>query len=48
MESVSLIVFEIFEKNVYLTFDLGSRSKALAPNVSPYMISYMSSIKIRF
>ena len=40
MESLSLIVFEIFEKNAHMTFDL------MAPNESPYMISYMSTIQM--
>ena len=46
MESLSLIVFEIFEKNGRMTFDLGSRSKVMAPNESPYMIFYMSTIQM--
>ena len=29
-----------------MTFDLGSRSKVMAPNESPYMISYMCTIQI--
>ena len=44
MESLSLIVFEIFEKNAHMNFDLGSRSKFMAPNERPYMISYMCTI----
>ena len=46
MESLSLIVFEIFEKNAQMTFDLGSKSKVMAPNERPYMISYMSTIQM--
>ena len=46
MESLSLIVFEIVEKNAHMTFDLGSRSMFIAPNESPYMISYMFTIQI--
>ena len=47
MESLSLIIFEIFEKkNTDLAFDLGSRSKVIAPKESPYMISYMSTIQM--
>ena len=46
MESLSLIVFEIFEKNTHMTFDLGSRSKVMAPNEGPYMISYVSKIQM--
>ena len=45
MESLSLIFFEIFEKIADLASDLGSRSKVIAPNESPYMISYMSAIQ---
>ena len=44
-ESLSLIVFEIVEKKAHMAFDLGSRSKVMAPNGSPYMISYMSTIQ---
>ena len=29
-----------------MTFDLGPRSKVVAPNESPYMISYMSTIQM--
>ena len=29
-----------------MTFDLGSRSKVMTPNESPYMISYMSTIQM--
>ena len=46
MESLSLIVFEIFEKTTHMTFDLGSRSNVMVPNESPCMISYMSTIQI--
>ena len=35
MESLSLVVFEIFEEKVHLNFDLGSRSKVMTPNESP-------------
>ena len=28
-----------------MTFNLGSRSKVIAPNGSPFMISYMSTIQ---
>ena len=45
MESQSLMDFEIFAKIAFLTFDLGPRSKVMAPNESPYMISYMSTIQ---
>ena len=45
-ESISLTVFEIFEKRTHMTFDLGSRSKFNAPNESPYTISYMSTIQM--
>ena len=43
MESLSLIVFEIFDNKAYMTVDLGSRSNIMSPNKSPYMISYMST-----
>ena len=46
MESLSLIVFEIFDNKAYMTFDLGSRSNVMAPNESSYMISYMSTIQM--
>ena len=39
-------VFEIIEKTARVTFDLGSRSNVMAPNESPYMISYMSTIQM--
>ena len=44
---LSLKVLEIlvFEKNAYLTFDLGSNSKVMPPNESPYMISYMTTMQ---
>ena len=42
MKSLSLVVFVIFVKIAFLTFGLGPRSKVIAPNESPYMISYMS------
>ena len=45
MEPPSLIIFEIVEKKVHQTFALGSRSNVMAPNESPYMISYMSTIQ---
>ena len=44
-ESLSLIIFEIFEKKAHLTFDLKPRSKVITPNESPYMTSYMSTTK---
>ena len=43
--ALSLIVFEIFEKNAHMTFGLGPRSKVMAPYESPYTISYMSTIQ---
>ena len=46
MESLSLIVFEIFDNKAYMTFDLGSRSNVMAPNESPYVISYMCTIQM--
>ena len=33
-------------KIAFLTFDLDLRSKVMAPNESPYMISYMSTIQM--
>ena len=47
MKSLSLIVCKIFAKIAFLTFDLDPRSKVMAPNESPYMISYMSIIDIK-
>ena len=44
--SSPVIDFRIFEENLHLTFDLKSRSKVMAPNESPYMISYMSTIQM--
>ena len=46
MKSLSLVVFEKFAKIAFSPFDLGSRSKVMAPNESPYMISYMSVIQL--
>ena len=46
MESLTLIVFEIFDNKAYMTFDLGPRSNVMAPNESPYMISYMCTIQM--
>ena len=45
MKSLFLIVSKILEKIAFLTFDLGLRSNVMAPNKSPYMISYMSTIQ---
>ena len=45
-ETLSIIVFGIFEKKYIRPFDLGSRSKVMAPNESLYMISYMCTIQI--
>ena len=47
MESLSLMDFKIFAKVAFLTFDLGPRSKVIAPNESPYRISYMSTIQMK-
>ena len=47
MKSLSLIVCKIFAKIAFLTFDLDPRSKVMAPNESPYMISYMSIIQMK-
>ena len=44
IESLSIIVLEIFDKKACMTFDLGSRSQIVAPNESPYIISYISTI----
>ena len=46
MKSLSLIVCGIFVKITFWTFDLDPRSKVMAPNESPYMISYMSIIQM--
>ena len=47
MKSLSLIVCKILAKIAFLTFDLDLRSKVMAPNESPYMISYMSIIQMK-
>ena len=47
MESQSLMDFDIFGRIAFLTFDLGPRSKVMASNKSPYMISYRSVIQSR-
>ena len=47
MKSLSLIVCKIFAEIAFLTFDLDPRSKVMAPNESPYMISYMSIIQMK-
>ena len=39
--------FEIQAKITFVTSDLGPRSKVMAPNASPYMISYMSTIQMK-
>ena len=44
-KSLHLIVCMISVKLVFLTFDLGSRSKVIAPNERPYMISYMYTMQ---
>ena len=41
MKSLSLVVFEIFAKIAFLTFDLGQRPKVMAAKESPYMTSYI-------
>ena len=46
MKSLSLIFCKILAKIAFLTFDLDLRSKVMAPNESPYMISYMSTIQM--
>ena len=46
MESQSPMDFEIFGKLAFLTFELGPRSKVMAANESPFMISYMSTIQM--
>ena len=47
MTSLSLTVFEIFANITFLTLDLGPKSKVMAPNESPYMVSYMSTIEMK-
>ena len=47
MKSLSLIVCGIFVKITFWTFDLDPRSKVMAPNESPYMISYMCIIQMK-
>ena len=46
MESPSLMDFEIFAKIAFFSFDLDPRSKVIAPNESPCMISYMSTTQM--
>ena len=45
--SLSLIVFKLFDKKAWMIVYLGLRSKVKAPNESPYMISYMSTIQMK-
>ena len=47
MKSLLLIIFEIFDKKSIWPFDFGSRSKVMAPNERPCMISYMSTIQMK-
>ena len=47
MKSLSFIVCEIFVQIAFLTFDLDPRSKVMAPNESPYMISYTCIIQMK-
>ena len=44
LKSLYLIVFEIFDKKAYMTFDLDSGSKVMAPSESQYTIFYMCTI----
>ena len=46
MESLSLTIFEIFDKIAFFDRGQRSRSKVTSPNESPYMISYMSTIQM--
>ena len=46
MKYLSLIFCKILAKIAFLTFDLDLRSKVMAPNERPYMISYMSIIQM--
>ena len=39
--------FQYISENSILTFDLDPRSKVMAPNESPYMISYMYTIQMK-
>ena len=39
MNSLSLVVFEIFAKIAFWPLDLGPGLKVMAPNESPYMVS---------
>ena len=47
MKSLSLFIFEIFAKIAFCPLDLGPRSKVMAPNKSPCMVSYMSTIEMK-
>ena len=47
MTSPSLIVFDIIlERKAHMTLTPGSRANIMAPNESPYMISYMPTIQV--
>ena len=47
IESLSLVVFEIFAKMAFLTFDLGPRSKVMTPDESLYDFLYISLIQMK-
>ena len=46
MKSLSIVVFEILAKIALRRRYIGPRSKVIAPNESPYMVSYMSIIEM--
>ena len=46
MECLSLVVYEIFEKNAHLIFDLECQSKFMAPYESSHMVLYMLIIQM--
>ena len=47
MKSLSLVVFDMFAKLAFWTLDLWPWSKVMAPNESPYIVSYMSLIEVK-
>ena len=47
MKSLSVAILDIFAKIAFWPLNLGPRSKVMAPNKSPYMVSYMSIIEMK-
>ena len=48
MGFLSLIVFELFEKNVYVTFDFGASSKVMVPNFYITICSTIFNLAVQF